>query len=256
MHYIDEVSMEKLNKVNTSSWNTAKDNVFLRLINEKYLSKYGENVAYTKFLDLAVVFSLQEKKDNTIVSHLLTKEELSKFNVDIDEVKKTALCNSSNDRKRRVMTFKQHILKDNILYPILRMPKQSMMGVSSRSMPDIGIVEDIDEENNRDNVLMICNKHDTFGASYMVIPEVLEEVYERFSEENFYVIPLSVHQVMCIRHGYASHEGEKPQHEVEDDLLDMIEEFNDSNNKSWKDILSYKIYYYYGDDGKKLFPIN
>ena len=84
---------------------------------------------------------------------------------------------------------------------------------------------------------------------------MLEEVYDRFNQENFYVLPISVHQVMCVRKGYADHDGQKPLYEVEDDLLCMVEGINDNGNKDWKDILSYKIYYYLGDDGKRLFPI-
>ena len=85
MQYIDEVNMKKLSKVNTSSWEAIKNNVFFRVVNEKCLDKYGENIAYVKFLDLAITFSVQEKKQNTLVSHMLTKEELASFNVNVDD---------------------------------------------------------------------------------------------------------------------------------------------------------------------------
>ena len=254
MQYIDEVNMKKLSKVNTSSWEAIKNNVFFRVVNEKCLDKYGENIAYVKFLDLAITFSVQEKKQNTLVSHMLTKEELASFNVNVDEVKQAALYNTENNRKRRIMTFKQSFLKDNLMYPIMKIPEGLILGAGN-SMSDCGIIEDVDLENECDNILIVCNKNNTFGASYIAVPKMLEEVYNRFGEENFYIIPLSVHQIMCIRRGYVSHEGKKPNYEVEDDLLDMLEDFNDNNNKSWKDILSYKIYYYFGDDGKRVFPI-
>lgn len=254
MQYIDERNMQNLKKTDASSWETLKENVFVRLINKKYLKEYGD-VAYTTLLDLAMVFSVQEKTKAGIMTHLLTNDELKTLGVEVDEVKTTAMTNTGNDRKRRIMTFKESTLKNNVMYPVLQIPKGMMMGAGDHSMADCGIIQDVDEEKQCDNILMLCNKYDCFGSSYMVVPSVLDEVYERFNNENFYIIPLSVHQVMCVRSGYASHEGDKPHYEVEDDLLDMIESFNDSNNKSWKDVLSYKIYYYFGDDGKKLFLI-
>lgn len=255
MQYTDEINIQNF-KMDTSSWDAVKDNVFIRLVNKKYLSQYGKNIAHVNFLDLAIVFSLQEKIKNVMVSHMLTEEELMFFNVTIDEAKQVAMYNTGTDRKKRIMTFKENLMKNNPMYPVLTVPQGMSMGINGRNgQSEPGILHDTDEEHGYDNILILCNKHDTFGSAYMVVPEVLEEVYERFNHENFYIVPLSIHQVMCVRSGYATHEGEKPHYEVDDDMLDMIEAFNDGNNKSWKDILSYKIYYYFGDDGKKLFLI-
>ena len=77
MKYIDEKNINNFKKINTSSWDSIKDNVYLRLMNKKYIDKYDENIAYKSFLDLAIVFSLQEKTKNSIVSHILTKKELN-----------------------------------------------------------------------------------------------------------------------------------------------------------------------------------
>lgn len=246
MKYVDETDLEKFTKVNTSSWDTMKDNVFIRLINEKYLNKYGNNIAHADFLDLSVVFAVQEKSRDTITSHILTKEELKKLNIDTKEVQKTAFENTSNDRKKRILTFKEDIVKNQVMYPILSIPKNANVGVEECS----GFINDTNED--CDNVLMLSNKYGIFGSSYMVVPEILYQIYERFGNENFYIIPMSVHQLMCIRSGYVSHDGKKPFYEVEDDLLDMVEEFNDHSSKTWEDVLSYRVYYYHGDDGNKL----
>lgn len=250
MKYSNEKDMQGFKKVDTSSWESLKDNVFIRLVNQKSLIQY-DNVAYIKFLDLALTFSVQEKSNDVMLSHLLTEEDLKSFGVSIDEVKYVALSNTTHDRKKRILTFRESALKNNIMYPILRIPNSATLGTGNGH--DGGIIKDIDDDDN-DNILILSNKHDVFGASYMASFEVLEEVYERFGE-NFYIIPLSIHQVMCVRSGYVTNDGQKPSTEVDDDLLDMIEGFNDKHNKSWQDILSYKIYYYYGDDGKHLFII-
>lgn len=254
MQYTDEMDMQKFKKIDTSSWESLKNDVYIRLINKKSLSKYGEDIAYAPFMDLALTFSVQEKSKDTMLSYMLTNKDLENFHVDINEARKVALDNTSNDRKKRIMTFKESTLKNNVMYPIMQIPKGAMLGAGGSSINDCGIIQDTDDETDMDNVLILCNKHDVFGSSYMACTSVLDEVYKRF-DENFYIIPMSTHHVMCIRDGYVSHDGEKPRYEIEDDLLDMIEAFNDNHNKSWKNILSYKIYYYYGDDGKKLLLI-
>ncbi len=255
MKYSDEMDLQNFKKVDTTSWEAVKDNVFIRLINEKYISKYDENIVYVKFLDLAMTFTVREKANNIVLCHMITNSDLATWNVDIETVRKSAQHNTAYDRKKRIMTFKESTLKNNMMYPILQIPQGMTMGAGGHSMADCGIIQDVDTETGCNNIIMLCNKYDVFGSAYMAIPEVLEEVWTRFDGENFYIIPLSIHQVMCVRDGYVTHDDEKPVYEVEDDLLDMIESFNDSNNKSWKDILSYKIYYYFGNDGKKLFLI-
>lgn len=255
MKYVDEANIENLKKVDVTSWDTVKDNVYIRLMNEKYIGKYDKDIAHIKFLDLAMTFSLQEKSKDTVVSHLLTNEDLKRWNIDIDTAQNIALQNTATDRKRRIMTFKESTLKNNMMYPLMRIPQGALIGAGGDSMSNCGIIEDTDRESGKENVLMVCHKNDMFGASYIAVPEVLDEVYSRFNNENFYIIPLSIHSVMCVRDKYVTYNGTKPIYEVEDDLLDMIESFNDEVNESWKDILSYKIYYYFGDDGKKIFPI-
>lgn len=256
MKYVDEANMEKFTKIDTTSWDTVKDNVYIRLMNAKYIGKYDSDIVHTNFLDLIITFSIREKGDGIIKSHILTNDDLKQWNVDQEEVSKVAFDNSLHDRKKRIMTFKEHVMKDSPMYPILRIPQGMSIGASAGdSSSSCGVIRDVDDETSKNNILIICNKNDAFGASYMAIPEVLEEVHERFDNEDFYIIPLSVHQVMCIRNSYATFNKTKPIHEVEDDLLDMIEDFNDANNSSWQNILSYKIYYYFGNDGKKLFLI-
>ena len=209
--------MQNFKKVNTSSWDDLKDNLFVRLINERYLSQYGD-IAHVKMMDLVMVFSVQEKIKDTMLSYLLTNEDLKNMNVEPYTVMTFAMHNSSNDRKRRIMTFKESTLKNNLMYPVLQIPKGMMMGAGGHSMAECGIIQDTDEEQECDNILILCNKHDTFGASYMVLPSILDEVYARFNEENFTLFHFLFIR-LCVYVQVASRNGEKPRYEVEDDLL-------------------------------------
>lgn len=237
--------------INTSCWDTLQNNVTVRLMNKKFLSEY-EDIAYMPFLDLAITFVVQEKSDNTILCHSLTNQEIADLGVDIAEVKMVAMQNLKYSRHRRILTLKESTLKNEVMYPLMEVPEGTIIGSGGRSSSSCGVIYDIDKE-GYENVLVVSNKNTPFGASYLADFDLLEELYERFGE-NYYILPMSVHEIMCVKSSYASHQDTKSIQEIEDDFKDMIEALNDSA-KSWEDILSYKIYYYYGDDGKKLFCI-
>lgn len=250
MEYIDEKDITHFTKVNTSSWDTMNENVFIRFINQKYVGKYDEKIAHKKFLDLAMCFAVQEKKDDKLVSHMLTNEELNKYGVDIDDVLVKARYNTSHERGKRILTVAEHMIRQHPSYPIIGDAKGNV-AIGTQNQQMLGMIggSDPDEE----NILIICNKKDTYGSAYMACPEVLDEVYDRFGG-NYYLLPTSVYSVMCVKADFATHNGSKSSKETEEDLFDMVEILNDGN-KDWKSILSYKIYYYYGDDCKKLFLI-
>lgn len=252
MKYNDEKDMQNFKKVNVDSWDSMKDSVYLRLINARYLSKYGDDIAHDIFLDLAIVYSVQEKSDDTLLSHLLTNEDIQRLNVEQKEVHDIACSNLLYDRKRRTLTFGENIMKENMMYPLARKLPNQQMGIGGQNGPTFGVI--IDTEEDKDNVLVITSKS-SFGAAGMALPQVLEDIYVRFGNENFYMLPVSIHQVWCVRAKYANKNNDKSLQETECDLLDLVEEFNDTQNKNWKNILSYKIYYYMGDDGKHIFPI-
>lgn len=252
MTYKDEKDIQAFKKVNTDSWDTVQDDIFVRLLNTKCIDKYGDDIAHTKVMDLSMAFSVNEVMGETFISHMLTNQEIEKYGVDLETVKKKAVLNSTHDRRKRIVSFKESILRTNPMYPLLRVPDMPMMMGSSQQ--NSGILEDVDEEGNP-NLLMVMNTTNVFGASYAFLPSVLDELYERFDYSNFYLLPLSVHSILCVKSSYATKNGEKPIGEVEDDLLDLVLHMNDHNNKSWKDILSYRIYYFIGDDGKVVVPI-
>jgi hypothetical protein len=206
-------------------------------------------------LDLAMVFAVQEKIKDDLKVYYLSKKDIKRYNVSEDVLQITAVRNTENNRKKRLVLLSDNIAMSNMLYPISTKAPGASMGLSNQNGgPTLGILQD--KTDDKENILVVTNKSAPFGAQYMLLPSVLDEVYKRFDYENFYILPMSRHQAWYIRRGYATQDETKPWRYVEDDLLDMIEEYNDTQNKSWQDILSYKIYYYIGDDGKLIVPIN
>ena len=250
MEYSDETDLSNYKKVNTDTWDGIKDYIKLRAINTKYLEEYGNHIACKKFLDISLTLSLQEKQEK-MLSYVLTEEDLEKYNVSFNEAFKIAKDNSLSDRKRRILPLREYMIQSELLYPLANIISNAKIGFGDGA----GVLEDIDTEYGMDNIVVLCNRTDTFGATYMCIPEVLDEVYRQFNNKNFYILPMSIHQAWCVRQSYSNKDTTNPMEYVEDALLSMVEEVNDTQNKNWKDILSYKIYYYIGDDGKHVFPI-
>ena len=123
MQYSEEKTLDSFKKINTESLDSLKDNVYLQLINSKYLYTYG-NVSHRKKLDLAIVYSVQEKTKDNFITYFLTEDDLKRYNVTQDEVYQIALNNSENNRKLRLVTLSESIMMTNMLYPLsIRMPK-------------------------------------------------------------------------------------------------------------------------------------
>lgn len=270
MGYREEADLGKFKKVDTSSWEGFKESVFIRLINSKHIQKYAKDIyhnenqiVYSKWMDLAVTFSVQEtvreNNEKILVSHILTEWDLEQYGIQKEDIMKQALLNMATSRKRRIMQFRYFTVHDNQMYPIFEMPQGMKMQIGGANNTPSGFVNDVDfnfeTEHEQENILIITYKNGYFGASLLCVPSILNEVYERFNE-NYYILPMSTHQLMCVRNTYASHKGQRPTYEVEDDLLSMVEDINDRKDVCWKDILTYKIYYYAGDDGHVVIPVN
>lgn len=250
-----DVSLDSLT-IDTSSWDNFKDKVFIRLINKKLVdaeeSEY-EGVITSSFMDLYKIFYIREidRSSKTVKCYYLKKDDMKRFNVKFKKIERQATENLSHDRKLRIELLTEAIIKDSSDFgPIVE--KSSMASVMMSQGSGATIV-DKDEESNLDNVLSITNTLDVFGASYMASVELLDRIYNRF-RENFYIVTISQHKALCIRDNFLSKNGKINRLQYEDDLLDMEDDLN-SKVKNWKDILSYRIYYYLGDDGKKLFSI-
>lgn len=260
--YSDEKDYTKFKKVDASSWATLRDNVYIRLVNKKCIPRYNEDIAFFNWIDLAATFSVQEvirqKEGKVTLSHMLTKQELEGLDITIEDARVDVMNIMGNSRKRRVLTFRDFSMQDAMFYPVMNMPPHMMMQIGGKGEPQ-GFMQDVeyDFESNKktENVLIVTNQNNCLGSGYICIPSMMMDVYDRF-QENYYIVPMSVHQCMCIRQSYASKKGKKPTYETEDDLLQMVEDFNDRENSSWKDILTYKLYYYIGDDGHVIVPIN
>lgn len=244
------------------TFESIKNNLFMRLFNKcgLPLNKELEDVPYFDCADLVITFSVEEKtyinSNKGINSYLITNEDLQKFNKDKNELRKIATKNIEDKNSVRIETVTDHILRTNVLSPIAKLPKQiqagaelSIDGKNKRSNHSLfagnqyGPVKLFDHNPESTDILVISNRTQAFASIQMIMPDVLNKVYDKFGE-NFYIVPTSIHELICIRTGYATDDYEKSEKQAVEDLEDMVEQTNDILLKDSNDILSYNIYYY------------
>lgn len=243
----NEDSLDNFKRFNANSWEDLKTRISYKLVNKKvfHASINAEELVYEDCMDLSKVYIVTELTQDRkkMMSYALKNSDLEKFDKKLEDVVEQVHKNYKQDRTRRIRTLKEDILSHETMYPLMNSIKDVMLQGAN------ALIEDSSESN--DNVLVITNKYNVYGASYMLDFNTLEEVYQRM-KSSFYIIPLSVHQFMCVNDKYISKN--KDLYEAEDDLLDMLFEINSSSKKE-EDILTYRIYHYMADDGKIIFPI-
>ena len=243
----NEISLDSFQRFDVNNWDELKKHISYKLVNKKVLhaSEDVDDIVYQDCMDLSKVYIVTEISQDRkkVISYVLKHQDLEHFQKDTDELYTQVRNNYLQDTNKRIRTLKEDVLAHEVLYPLMKSKKD--ITVSEENM----FIED--SSNYKDNILFVTNKYNVFGTSYMFDHSTLNEIYNRMGC-NFYIIPTSVHQFMCVSKDYVTKD--KDLMEAEDDLLDMLYKMN-SENKNTEDILSYRIYLYLHDDGHILFPI-
>lgn len=248
---LEEVrSLDAFEKIKTESWSDVSPHIRLRLINSK---RVEDGVPYRSILDLSYVLSVQERTRLYVRSYILTQEDLDRYGVEFNEAYDIAERNMNADNTKRIILLKEKLMSLNNPFSALATPppKGSYMQMSNQNQ--MAILNDEDEEHQ--NIITVVSSKGPLGASYAMLSSTIREVKERFNNESFYMLPLSTNEMMFIRDEYVTQNGSKPRAYVEDDLLDMIEIFNNSKDTATNNILSYKAYFYDANDGNRMIMV-
>ena len=243
----NEVSLDNFKRFDASNWDELKKRISYKLVNKKvfHAQEDIDDLVYEDCMDLSKVYIVTELSQDRkhILSYMLHKQDLERFDKDANELCLQVYSNYLRDKHKRIKTLKEDVLSHEVLFPLMQNFDKASLNGSNMLIQD--------SNGYRDNILFITNKYNVFGTSYMLDETTLNEIYDRM-QCDFYIIPMSIHQFMCVSKDYVTQN--KDAYEAEDDLLDMLYELNE-NNKDAEDILSYKIYLYLHDDGNILFPI-
>lgn len=165
-------------------------------------------IPHVLYLDLAIVFYvLLEASESGTVSILITKEMMKIWGVDKEKIYEAA---KKNTRKLLTAEFRT-----------MRSVMKELLG------------EEEEDEEGEDLMYVLTNHIRSFGAACILYDNVLEDIGNQLNE-NFYVLPSSVHEVMIVPESKSPNRLE---------LEEMIAEINDTQVEA-EEILSYRAYYF------------
>lgn len=160
------------NNINLS-YDHIKNNLFLCVVNTERNQELLENIPHQKLEDLAVVYrSLVYTDGEQIGSMLINNQLMEHWNVDQGKIHEQALKNMD-----RLFTLEFCVLAQRI-----------------SGMLDIPIEDILFDQ----NLFLLGNDHDYYGAAYLSCPDVLQEVSEKMGGD-FLIMPSSVHELIIIK---------------------------------------------------------
>jgi hypothetical protein len=145
------------------------ENVLPRLVSNKNCTRNDEDtVLYLPFLDMLIEFYVLVDS-NPFASYTLHNEHLESLGVDVDVIFRAAVSNL-----RTIARIKSlyEIVRDFVESPVC--PIQ---------------------------MLVVTNVYTTFGASVMLLSDLLMELGDRLGEP-FLILPSSIHEVICVETSY------------------------------------------------------
>lgn len=176
----------------------------IRLVSYERNKELLELVPHRRWMDLAVMYQLTfETKAGCIGSAIVFEQHRKLWGVTEDILFQTALTISAAQRPFSLMPL-------SMLCPGLPVP----------------------EENKRE-MYVLSNTATFFGASVLLYPGVLRDVYQRL-QEKFYILPSSVHEVILLPYA--------PEYELSQ-LQEMVREINQTELQPYE-ILSDRVYQY------------
>lgn len=217
MELYKEVKFEHSWKENTIKiFNHIKHMIVYKVINYEKNEKMLENTPHTRYLDLAVVFYvLLEINKNGTATLLIKEEHLELWGVTKEDVEKEA---KNNSHKLLPAEFKTMI---SVITELL----------SNEEISRDTLLQDTSLE--EDTMYVLSNNQRNYGAVSILYDGLLKDIGEHL-QENFYVLPSSVHEVIIVP------ESNSPGRE---ELEHMIVEINETQVEP-EEVLSDRAYYY------------
>lgn len=200
-----------------------REHMFVRLVEFEKNQEWLEDAVYVTYLDLvAVVYVLTEDCEDGVKSFLLPKHMWPPAAGTPEEYFPVLMENT-----RRLFPEK--------LWRIENTVRKCDTGWEAF----FKITEEKEETLSNNQLYVLSNYRKINGAAVVLYPELLKQVYERFSG-NYFVIPSSVHEVLLLK--------ETGEEEEEAYYNRMVSEVNE-NHVEPEEVLSEHVYYYSGEKG-------
>lgn len=195
------------------NFDSIKKHIRPYIINAGSNKKLLSDTPHTKFLDLAVIYSIYFMLDNRTARVTISNNLLSHWGITVEELDNVAKANFQNEIDKVCIKNIQGVI-------------QSILDGKS------------DKEDNRSDeddckIYVVSTKDGVRGAICMCFDEVLEKIEYVLGTSEFYIIPSSIHEVLVLKSDRISPNCVKS----------MIAEVN-NNCVGKHEILSYSLYKY------------
>lgn len=197
--------------------------VFVRLVEIEKNKEWLKDAVYVPILDLAaVVYVLTEDGEDGVKCFLLPKYAWDMLGAGTPEEYLPKLVENT----RRLFPERLWCIENNV--------KECDGGWEAT----LRIIEEKGETLYANQLYVLSNYRKINGAAVILYPELLRDLYERFSG-NYFVIPSSIHEVLLI----------KETGEEEEEVFNrMVSEVNEQQVEP-EEVLSGHVYYYSAEDG-------
>jgi len=190
-----------------SSYKEIESKIVYRLVNLEANSNLLKEIPYVAYLDLAVIFYVMlEINEHGTACMLIRNEHLEMWEVTANDI-----YNKAKENTWKLLPSEFHTMR-------------AMMEEYNKKGSYVGM----------DILHVLTNKIRSFGAAAILYEGVLEMVGD-FLEDNYYVLPSSVHEVIIVSETEAPWGGAG--------LSEMVKEINHTQVDE-EDILSDTAYYY------------
>lgn len=197
----------------------ASEHIVFKLVNFEKNKRLLEDVPFTHFLDLAIVYMfLAKEEEDSIGTILIRNEHLQMWNVAVNELHKQAMLNTPR------------------LMPV---SLKSMEEVLSSMIGEVSLCEE-DSYQSYQLMFVLSNIQGIHGASTMIYPNLIKQFVSSLSSkpEKVVILPSSIHETILL-----------PMY-TEVDVLQLKQMVRDINETqvAREEVLSNTVYYYSVED--------
>lgn len=203
---------------------SVKDKILPRLVNKESNSKRLKDMPYKDFENLAITYAVMVGGDGSIT---INNAHLEHYGITADELHEIAIANLKNQPSSFVKMAR--IIAE---YTVHNFP--NFYELSPEEVEEA--IEEVELEFSMEggsNMFVLSNENKSFGAAELLNEEEMKNISERL-EDDFYILPSSVHEVILIPAGVI---------EDKSKLEEMVREVNATQVPD-ADILSNSVYFY------------
>ncbi len=211
---------EVIQECQFDDYNVMREKIVFKVIHYEKNKEMLDQIPHVRYLDLAIVFYiLLEAGENGMATILIKKEHLELWGISLDCLYEIAEKNAIKLLPAQFMSMRQAV-------------KDLLQEQGEEEM-------ELEEETENEVMYILTNSLKNFGAACLAYPHVLEMIANML-QENFYLLPSSVHEVIIVPESKSMEENE---------MNNMVVDVN-ATQLEIEDVLSDHVYFYNAKEGK------